>query len=323
MKLKNEIEKKSSRLLQLDNRSIIEKTSNKFPLQLLVQNYLVSVYKKPTVSGLEEFRLEEDSTFMRGIGLDTFYLNTEFPSMRQKIIFYRQDMAIIPYCIKAFDDNTVEREFNRLLKSSVQQNATTFNPHFDKELFSEMKSKNFKLKPELQNEAILYWICGSLFGWQMIKENKYIMQKDSNGNPEKIERKEDVELTKYIRINKGKYYYWNEDGESKGLDGKWVSINNATQRDQAFTFFKTAILPQIKQTIQTKIKTDIRKRGKEYYDAIIDSIISAGKFDYIDTLVCSDKNSLTYYTQGKGEDKQFDDEWRFIEKHLKNELSNL
>ena len=82
-------------------------------------------------------------------------------------------------------------------------------------------------------------------------------------------------------------------------------------------------MPKIKQTLQSKIKSDIKKRGKEYYDLIIEGIIKAGKFDYIDTLVCSDKNSLTYYNQAKGEDKQFDEEWRFIEKHLKNALANL
>jgi hypothetical protein len=243
--------------------------------------------------------------------------------MRQKIIFYRSDMAIIPYCIGSFDEITVEREYNVLIQDALTDGSTSFNPHFDKNLFTEMKLKDFKLKPEIQNEAELYWICGSIFGWHSIKEIKYNMGKDSNGIPQRIEGKEEAEHVKYIRVNKGKYFYWNEDGESKGLDGKWVPLNNTTQRDQAFQFFKPVALPKIKQTLHAKIKNDIKARGKAYYEAIVDGIIANGKYDYIDRIICADKNSLTYYTQAKGEDKRFDEEWKYIEKQLKNALSNF
>ena len=323
--LKTEIAEKSSRLLPLEDRGQMSRTrNNALATSMLVQNYLVSYFQKIDGSGKPVMlRFEKDKAFLKDNNIDKEFLPSDFDSMKQKIIFYRSDAAIIPYCISAFDELTVEKEYNSLIVDALQENSTSFNPHFDKELFLEMKSRDFKLKPELHNEAIIYWICGSLFGWQTIKESRYIMQKDNNGKPEKIERKEDVELTKYIRVIKGKYYFWDEEGESKGMDGKWVSINSAVQRDQAFTFFKTGILPQIKQTLQAKIKNDIAKKGKAYYETLIDGIIIAGKFDYIDTLVCSDKNSLTYYNQAKGEDKQLDEEWKFIEKQLKNALSNL
>jgi hypothetical protein len=322
-RLKKEITEKSSRLLRLEDRGQMSKTRNNvLATSMLVQNYLISIYNSRDDSGNAiKSRLENDDAFLRDIKKD--FVPSDFASMKQKIIFYRSDMAIIPYCIGSFDDITVDREYNVLIQDALTDGSTSFNPHFDKNLFMEMKSKDFKLKPEMQNEAELYWVCGSIFGWQSIKETKYIMLKDNNGIPQKIEGYEESEYTKYIRYNKGKYFYWNEDGESKGLDGKWVSLNNTTQRDQAFQFFKTVALPQIKQTLQAKIKSDITAKGKAYYEAIVDGIIANGKYDYIDHIVCANKNSLTYYAQAKGEDKRLDEEWGYIEKQLKNALSNF
>jgi hypothetical protein len=313
--LKAEIINRSSCLLRLDNRGQKHLFYHRFPTELLTHNYIITIYEDKK-GWFENLKISKG-------WMNTDYLPLDFDFLKQKIIIIRSEESIIPYCISAFDELTVEKEYTSLITDALQENSTSFNPHFDKELFLEMKSKDFKLKPEMQNEAMFYWVCGSLFGWQTVMENKYIMQKDSNGNPAKLEKTEEVEHTKYIRIKEGRYYFWNEDGETIKPDVKWVSINNTRQRDQAFTFFKTEILPQIKQTLQTKIKHDIRKLGKHYYDALIEGIINAGKFDYIDTLICSDKNSLTYYTQGKGDEKQFDEEWRFIEKHLKKAVSFL
>jgi len=324
-KLKNEISEKSSRLLTLDHRSQIITTRNGgFATDLMTKNYLISYHPQKDETGKSlSIKLEKDTAFLQSHLIDKVFLSSDSSFMKQKMIFYRRDAAIIPYCIGSFDENTIEKEYNSLILDAVRQNSTSFNPHFDKGLFTEMKNKDFKLKPELQNEAMLYWICGNLFGWQTIKEEKYIMQKDNNGNPLKIEKKEEVENIKYIRINKGKYYVWNEDGESKGMDGKWTTINNAAQRDLAFSLFKTGMLPEIKETLHAKIKDDIAKKGKGYFDAIIENVINGGKFDYIDSLVCADKSSLTYYQQAKGEDKQFDEEWQYIVKFLKNALSSI
>ncbi len=322
-RLKKEIAEKSSRLLRLEDRGQKNRTrNNALATSMLVQNYLISLYNgKDDAGNTLKSRIEKDHSFLKDIKKE--FVSSNFDSMKQKIIFYRSDMAIIPYCIGSFDDVTVDREYTSLLLDAGQTKTTSFNPHFDKDMYTEMRLKDFKLKPEMQNEAILYWVCGHIFGWQEIKEIKYLMQKDINGTPQKIDDKEEVEHKKYIVVNKGKYFYWNEDGESKGLDGKWVSLNNTNRRDQAFMWFKTVALPQIKQTLTNKIQSDIKSKGKAYYDALIDSIIDAGKYDYIDHIVCSDKNSLTYYTQQKGEDKQFDEEWKYIEKQLKSALNNL
>lgn len=322
-RLKKEITEKSSRLLRLDDRGQVNKTrGNTLATSKMMQNYLISTYEnKDKERNKIKIRFEEDDSFMRDISKEFVYSDVE--SMKQKIICSRLDGSIIPYCIGAFDDITVDREYNVLIQDALSEGSTTFNPHFDKNLFEEMKLKDFKLKPEMQNEAELYWILGSLFGWQTVKEQQYIMEKDSNGNPLKIEHKEEVENTKYIRVNKGKYEFWNEDGESIGMLGKWTPLNKATQRDQAFQFFKTCALPSIKNMLYAKIKSDIRNKGLVYYETIVDGIIANGKFDYIDKIICADKNSSTYYSQAKDEGKCFDEEWNYIEKHLKNALSNF
>lgn len=320
-RLKKEIAEKSSRLLKLEDRGQMSKTrGNALPTTMLVQNYLISIYGKDENGAPIKSRLENDRDFLRDIKKE--YEASDFDMMRQKIIFYRSDMAIIPYCISSFDEMTVDREYETLL-ADAKQSDSSFNPHFDKQMFDAMCEKDFKLKPEIQNEAMLYWVCGALFGWTKVRENKYIMLKDNNGIPTKIESKEEIEHSKYIRVNKGKYYYWNEDGDSMGLNGKWVSFNDIAQRDRAFVFFKTVILPQCKQTLKNKILEDIKAMGKDYYTNCIEDLIAGGKFDYIDQVVCTDKNSVTYYTQAKGEERMFDEEWKYIEKNLMNALNNL
>ncbi|MDR0939292.1 MAG: hypothetical protein LBN29_08075 [Mediterranea sp.] len=322
-RLKKQIAEKSSRLLRLENRGQVSKTrGNSLPTTMMVQNYLISLYRGIDEAGNPiKSRLEGDGAFLKDIEKE--YIRSDFESMKQKIIFYRSDMAIIPYCIGSFDDATVEREYNTLMRDASNPKSTNPNPHFDRELFEEMRKKDFKLKPEMQNEDILYWVCGNIFGWESVKETMYIMAKDNNGKPLKIDHKEEVEHVKYIRMNNKKYYFWNEDGDSRGLEGKWTPLGNTTQRDKAFNYFKTVVLPQIKQTLTAKIQYDISKRGRAYYEMIIDDIISGGYADYVDRLLCTDKNSLTYDTQARGDLPQLTEEWNYISKQLKNALNNI
>ena len=191
--LKKEISEKSSRLLRLEDRGQKNRTrNNALATSMLVQNYLISLYNKKDDAGNPlKSRIEDDHYFLKDIKKE--FVSSNFDSMKQKIIFYRSDMAIIPYCIGSFDDMTVEREYNSLILDAGQARTTSFNPHFDRQMFTEMRLKDFKLKPEMQNEAILYWVCGHIFGWQPIKEIMYLMQKDINGIPQKIEGKEETE----------------------------------------------------------------------------------------------------------------------------------
>ena len=321
-RLKKEIAEKSSRLLKLNDRGQISKTrGNQLPTTMLVQNYLISLYNKTEADGARvKTRLESDTEFLRDIKKE--YIISDFDSMKQKIIFYRADMAIIPYCIDAFDDLTVENEYNILLRDSMQSGSTGFNPHFDSNLFEEMRKQDFKLKPEMQNEAMFYWVCGHFFGWREITEDMHIMEKDRDGEPLRCTGKEEVTQPKYIRVKAGKYMYWDEEGDP-GKDQKWKPIDNTTMRNHAYNYFKTTIFPEIKNALAKKIEEEIRSRGDNFYITKMQTVIENGIHDYINCIVCSNKNSSTISAQNGVEWKQYLDEWKFIENDLINTLTNI
>lgn len=312
------VSEKSSRLLRLDDRGQLSETRGMLPTAMMVQNYLISIYKNDSN---QKTRLESDRTLLPDIKKE--FIFSEFDSMKQKIIFYRSDMAIIPYCIGAFDENTVDREYSVLVRDAMTTGTTSFNPHFDKQIFDTMRSIDFKLKPEMQNEVEFYWVCGNFFGWTDVVETQYIMEKDSNKKPIKIESKEDVPHTKYIRCYKGKYQVWNEDGTAMTLDGKWTALGNTAQREKAFNYFKTIVFPDLRNTLHDKILNDIRSKGKEVYKMMIQSVIDDGMADYIDKIACTDKNSLTYFSKQNGETERFVKEWEFIQKDFINSIENF
>lgn len=321
-RLKKEIAEKSSRLLKLNDRGQISRTrGNQLPTSMLVQNYLISLYNKTEADGIRvKTRLESDTEFLRDIKKE--YIISDFDSMKQKIIFYRADMAIIPYCIDSFDDLTVENEYNILLRDSMQSGSTGFNPHFDFNLFDEMRKQDFKLKPEMQNEAMFYWICGHFFGWREITEDMHIMEKDRDGEPLRCTGKEEVTQPKYIRVKAGKYMYWDEEGDP-GKDQKWKAIDNTTTRNHAYNYFKTTIFPKIKNILTKKIEDEIKSRGDNFYITKMQNVIENGIHDYINCIVCSNKNSSTISAQNGAEWKQYLDEWKFIENDLINTLVNI
>ena len=314
---KKNVSEKSSRLLRLDDRGQFCETRSMMPTAMMVQNYLISIYKN---DNSRTTRLESDGTLLPEIKKE--FIFSEFDSMKQKMIFYRSDMAIIPYCIGSFDENVVEREYNTLLRDAMTTGTTSFNPHFDKQIFEAMRKVDFKLKPEMQNEAEFYWVCGNFFGWTDIIETQYIMEKNDKNEAVRIESKENVSHTKYIRCYKGKYQVWNENGMSTGLDGKWVSLGNTNQREKAFNYFKTVVLPDIKNTLHDKIYEELHQNRK-IYKSVIQGIIDDGKADYIDKIACTDKNSLTYYSKQNGEQDRFNKEWEFIVRDLINAIDNF
>ena len=321
-RLKKEIAEKSSRLLKLNDRGQVSKTrGNQLPTTMLVQNYLISLYNKTEADGVRvKTRLESDTEFLRDIKKE--YILSDFDSMKQKVIFYRADMAIIPYCIDAFDDLTIENEYNILLRDSMQSGSTGFNPHFDSNLFEEMRKQDFKLKPEMQNEAMFYWVCGHFFGWREITEDMHIMEKDRDGEPLRCTGKEEVTQPKYIRVKAGKYMYWDEKGDP-GKDQKWKPLDNTTMRNHAYNYFKTTIFPEIKNELAKKIEEEIRSRGDNFYITKMQTVIENGIHDYINCIVCSNKNSSTISAQNGVEWKQYLDEWKFIENDLINTLTNI
>ncbi len=316
-KLKKEIEKKSSRLLCLDDRGETMPTHGDIsPVNAMVQNYFIAAYQRNN----DQNRLEKDRNFLRNIGSAREFIHTEYESMKQKMIFYRSDMAIIPYCIKAFSEHLVEKEYGVMVKD-----ANTFNPHCDAVLFEQMREKDFKLKPEMTNEADFYWVCGQLFGWAEVTEQQYIMEKDNNGIPVKIQEKVEISHPKYIRCSKGKYEYWDENKTGATLKGKWSTLGTSatSQRDKAYNYFKTIVLPELKPVLKSKIQGEVESRGKAIFVNMIKEIISDGYADYIDKIACTDKNSITYDSKNSEETKCFEREWNYIKNYLINSIENL
>ena len=321
-KLKQSIAELSSRLLKLNDRGQVCRTrGNQLPTSLLVQNYLVSLYQGVDESGYAvKSRLEEDNNFLRDIKKE--FIASDFDSMKQKIVFYRSDMAIIPYCIDSFDEMTIESEYGVLVRDSLQSGSTGFNPHFDMQIFEDMVKRDFKLKPEMQNEAMFYWVCGSLFGWKEITEDMHIMDKDRDGQPLRCDHKEEVTHPKYIRKKAGVYMYWDEAG-APGKDQKWKSMENLKVRDQAYNYFKTMVFPKIKTVLNKMIVDEIKAKGVNAYVLKANNMIAGGIHDYINMVVCDSSNSSTISSQDKGDWAQYLEEWQYIEMHFINSLKNV
>ncbi len=145
--LKYAIETKASSLLRLDNRSQ-ENDGGRKPTELMVHEYMISLYCK----GDEKCRLEKDHAF---ISLATGQAGCKFipnpcEALRQKMFIFRAEHAFIPYCIEAFDERVVE-EYERVIEAYLS-GGSTFNPHFDKELFDQMCQEGFSLKPRSASE---------------------------------------------------------------------------------------------------------------------------------------------------------------------------
>ena len=241
--------------------------------------------------------------------------------MKQRVIFYRVDGAIIPYCLNEFPDHVIDSGYNKDVR-----NKHTFNPHYDNTIFDWMQANDFKLKPEMSNEAMFYWVCGHIFGWDEIIETERIMEKDERGIVVKEKDKEDKAHRKFISCQKGNYYYWDEETMSRPGIKKWVPLEEAgtKRRDTAFNYFKTRVLPEKKDLFYSLIKSEVSSKGISYYQGIIDGIISRGIDDFINQLVCSDKSSITYSQKGNGGELQaIMMEFEYLSRDLKNTLSNL
>ncbi|MBQ1221655.1 MAG: hypothetical protein IIX78_03840 [Alistipes sp.] len=68
----------------------------------------------------------------------------------QEMVMFHTWEAVIPYCIEAFDQQDVEA-YERVIES-YSKGEGTFNPHFDKVLFDQMRQEGFSLKPRSASE---------------------------------------------------------------------------------------------------------------------------------------------------------------------------
>lgn len=132
MKLKSAVQSKISPLLRLTYR---------LPENMMTSKICaVSIYRNDSQ---ERSRLENDQwLFERGI--DCRFIPSDAPEMRQKVVFFRIDSAVIPYCLEAFDAS-IEQEYYTCLRTTPEN--TRFNPHFDLQIYEDMKRKDFKLRP--------------------------------------------------------------------------------------------------------------------------------------------------------------------------------
>jgi hypothetical protein len=241
--------------------------------------------------------------------------------MKQRVIFFRVDGAIIPHCLNEFPDHVLDNTYNADVK-----NRNTFNPHYDSVIFDWMMKNDFKLKPEMSNEAMFYWVCGHIFGWDELVEKERIMEKDERGVVVKQHETQDKSHRKYISNQKGSYFFWDEETMSHPGTRKWVPLEEAgtTRRDTAFNYFKTRVLAQKKDLFYNLIKNEVTTKGIGYFEGVIQGIINNGIDDYINLLLCTDKSSVTYSQRGNGGELELImKEFEYISRDFKNQLSNL
>ena len=321
VKLKEEIASKSNLLLRLDGRG---QTIAGDPVRdKMVSNFMIATYDD---GQNVKTRLAADTYFMSNI-VNKDWVTSSAEVMKQKIIFYRFDGAILPYCIEAFDPYTVSSEYENQIKAAMASGSITFNPHFDAEIYEDMIKNDFKLKPEMKNEALFYWVCGQIFGWTTIPEEEKEMRRDEKGmiiGEDKNAEIQMVEHPKYIANIKKKYYYWDEEA-MEGKMQKWQPIDGAgtSRRDTAFNYFKSVILPNKKELFHQLIKQEFSKMGNEYWRLKIEQIAKSGIDEYINRLLCSNKISTTYFQDNGGEIQVIREEFDFIQKQLYTILSTL
>ena len=314
--LKTEIQVKSARWLSVDSRGQrVNSGEQKAVEDALAKNWVVSLYKPK--EGYRS-RLHDDASLLANLTEKEFlYVNKEVA--KQKIIICRIDASIIPYCIGVFDKMAMDR-YNTCI-NQAKGGDSVFNPHFDRHLFERMRSEDFKLKPEMKNEAIFYWVCGHFFGWESIKEEERIMNKDEKGNVLSEGSTELVEHTKYVCCLKRKYMYWDVNA-APGKDRQWKPLENSTRRDTAYNAFKTIVLSEHKENFKELIISTYGK-NVQYWEGVIKGVIDAGFEDYINRVVCSDKSSVTYFSRESGEVKQLQEEFQYIKNDLLTALANL
>ena len=317
-KLKLEVDKKASPLLKLNDRGLLDPLTGLSPVNKMVKKYLVSIYKE---NKDEKSKIEQDKNFAPG-GFKLQVVPSDTPNMRQRVIFYRSDSAIIPYCVDSLNE-AVEHEYQTVL-NQVAGGHAQFHPHFDLQIFEEMKKQNFKLKPEMKDEAMFYWVAGQIFGWQELTEKAREMEKTANGETLKEKGKKDVKNTKYIRFYNNKYYYWNEKSTGHGQLGKWTETPSSN-RHNAYEYFKSEVLPQLREVFKAKILADVAEKGAGFYAGRIDEIRGFGRQDYIDHLMCANKSSVTFYAAGGNthETAFVDEEWAYFSEKFKDALTLL
>lgn len=320
--LKDHIAQKADLLLKIDDRG---QTKNGKPVKdCMVSNFMVISAMRKTKDGTPMLsRFEQDPYFMPHVLGKKLFPKSESAVMNQKIILYRVDGGILPYCVAAFDEFTVDSEYTQHILQAKAPNTIVFNPHFDANIFEDMVKTDFKLKPEMKDEALFYWVCGHLFGWAEVQDTVRYMKKDATGAVTAEDRTEIVPHKKYVSCIKQKYYYWDEAVPAGKLQ-KWIPLDNTQRRDTAFNYFKSVVVPAHKTEYYNLIKAEIAKYGENYWKDRINEIMCGGHLDeYIDKWVCCNKSSATFFASEGREIELIRKEFDYICKSLSTTLFTL
>ena len=324
-KMKSEIERISAPWLRTDSRGECVNITQRLVKDAIIKDYFVSYPIESDEGCRIPCRLENDRDFARN-GLMKQFIPIYSENNKQRMIITSVDASVIPYCL-AFIDDVIMKHYTHLI-DRCKRGEFAYNPHIDKGWFDKMQEENFKLKPEMQDEDMFYWVCAQIFGVNIVEMERN-MQKDAYGNVTKEDYMNEKTHTKLVAYMGGKYVYWNE----KSIPyihaiANWQSLGNTSRRDEAFSVFKTEVLPRCKEDFKRLILADYQKRVA-YWENYITSLMSkecggTGSFEeYIDRVVCSGTSSATYYAQNNGELTLLQAEFDYIETNLLKRLSLL
>jgi hypothetical protein len=312
--LRSKIDRVSSRLLELADKGQRDRQANKGPVDKMVKKYFICHHAADS-----QIRFATDNRFF--LQKDTTIVNIDSLYYKQRMIFYRADVAVIPYCLASVDRFMLS-EYENNVKGYTQGNKA--HPHVDQILFDDMKKADHKLEPGTPNEAMFYWTAGTLLdlGWEPTIEKAQIMVKNSNNETVKLDHEDPVKHYKFIRFKAKRYEVYNPERE------EWVSLHG-TSRDRAFNEFKTEYLPELKSAYQQQILKLRSQNGIGKYKAIIDELFTSEKGtagqinDYIDLVAIANKNSATLRTGNAVELEFYKEEVKYIKNQLINDLDNL
>jgi hypothetical protein len=139
------IKNHSSRLLRINDHGLLCTWGRKTPSQSMYPIVFITTHHENI--NMLEIR-DRSSNWWRIDPYNVEFTHSSLESLKQKIFICREDYGVIPYCIDSFDPWTIKDEYESLVLDAAQAGSTTFNPHFDKQIFDKMQQIGFSLKPE-------------------------------------------------------------------------------------------------------------------------------------------------------------------------------
>lgn len=312
--LKSEIAKRSSRWLQINSRGQYT-VKKKIVEDAIVKNLGVTYF-----AGGKAFRLKDDGDFIPTIaGKYKRFTEIDSSALRQRMIVTCIDGAIIPYCIASLEPKVLKEYDQTIL---LARTTSAFLPSFDCVLSEKMAKENFKLKPEMKGEEMFYWVCAQLFGTKVEGETIRLMEKESDGSTTREQSTSKVDHTKFVKFKKGHYWWWSFE------DAEWFQLGDTVHRPTAYEVFRTDILPKYKEVFKKVILDSYQSKEAEWQSNIKRLFPKSeggegSKHDYIDLVVCANKNSATFRRDGGEEYKLLEKEYEYIRTQLLAQLALL